>query len=519
MAAFLPFFNVGMSIAGLWLMGVWLVDLILDAVDGDPGKKFRRLAQSKVALALIALFVLHLIGLAWTEDFGYAFKDIRVKLPLFFLPLVLGSLPQVSRLWLQRFLDIFVLAVVVSTFTSMWVYWGWVDREYGDVREITHAFIARISHIRLSLLVALALALSAFSVWRRRKAWPLFVVAACWLLYFLWTIESVTGMGLTMVLLGFFMLRLVWTQASKLVRQLALAGLLVIWAGSLVYVASVVRDYFDVEALQPEDLDTFSPNGERYFHDLSNSQIENGQYVWVHIAHAELKSTWSARSEVDFDGSDARGQELKATLIRYLTSKGLRKDAGGVQALNEEDIRCVEQGVASIAELKAGGLRARIRKILLEYDIYRNGGNPGGNSVTQRVEFWKAAGTIVAENPLVGVGTGDVPNAFNQQYASMDSRLAEKHRLRAHNQYLTMAVAFGLPGLVLFLVFLFLPARLARCWKRPEYLAFALVVLLSFLSEDTLETQAGATFFAFFQCLFLVGVDWSSKPSNAAPQP
>jgi O-antigen ligase len=362
------------------------------------------------------------------------------------------------------------------------------------------------------------MAFAGFQAWRKPLWSPVYAGLIIWLLYFLWTIESVTGMGLSLLLLGFFMLRLVWTHAGRWVRRAALAGLLVIWAGSLVYVGAVVRDYFDVEDLDPAALEKATPSGEPYFHDLANQQLENGHYVWTYVAWGELAHGWSQRSNYAFEGKDDRGQQLQVTLIRYLTSKGLRKDAGGVAALTEQDVQRVEHGIASIAEVGAGGFRSRINKILLEVDIYRNGGNPGGNSVTQRLEFWKVGLGIFAEHPVLGVGTGDVPEAFDSAYESTGSRLKQKHRLRTHNQYLTLAIALGFPGLIWFLITLIQPARICGAWTRPMYLAFFIVASLSFLTEDTLETQAGVTFFAFFQSLLLLGVAWRNQRTDTLRQ-
>jgi hypothetical protein len=43
------------------------------------------------------------------------------------------------------------------------------------------------------------------------------------------------------------------------------------------------------------------------------------------------------------------------------------------------------------------------------------------------------------------------------------------------------------------------------CKKTVDYLyiTFFLIAVVSFLTEDTLETQAGVTFFAFFNSFFL----------------
>jgi hypothetical protein len=65
-------------------------------------------------------------------------------------------------------------------------------------------------------------------------------------------------------------------------------------------------------------------------------------------------------------------------------------------------------------------------------------------------------------------------------------------------------VAFGLTGLVFFLLIL---AYLIFCGVKNRdflYLSFAAAALISMITEDTLETQAGVTFFTLFTCLFLL---------------
>ena len=85
----------------------------------------------------------------------------------------------------------------------------------------------------------------------------------------------------------------------------------------------------------------------------------------------------------------------------------------------------------------------------------------------------------------------------------MHSLLDERWRLRSHNQYLSIAVAFGITGLLWFIFTLIYP--LIRQARSGDYLYvfFIIISILSMVTEDTLETQAGVTFFALFTCIFL----------------
>ena len=119
------------------------------------------------------------------------------------------------------------------------------------------------------------------------------------------------------------------------------------------------------------------------------------------------------------------------------------------------------------------------------------------------LEFWKTAIYIIQQHPVFGVGTGDIQDSFNEAYSETHTKLDKAWWLRCHNQYLAITVAFGVVGLLFFLYYLCYPAIILRKQLHPLYWAFFFIALLSFLTEDTLETQSGVTFFIFFQTLFL----------------
>jgi len=192
---------------------------------------------------------------------------------------------------------------------------------------------------------------------------------------------------------------------------------------------------------------------------------------------------------------------LKGTLIRYMASKGLHKDREGVAALSNDDVRAIERGVPTILDNQKTGLSKRLDRIFFEWSNYRAGGDPNGHSVLQRWEFWKTGWSIAKANPLFGVGTGDVKVSFRKAYEDNHSPLQPQFRLRAHNQYLTMWITYGVVGLIIFVMILVWP--LFHGYRNdPNYIMFFILATLSFLTEDTLESQAGVMFFAFFYTLF-----------------
>jgi len=143
----------------------------------------------------------------------------------------------------------------------------------------------------------------------------------------------------------------------------------------------------------------------------------------------------------------------------------------------------------------------------VKFEIWNalDGGNPSGHSLIQRWAFLRTGLHIYQHYGVSGVGIGDVSDAFEWAYDDLNSPLQESFRLRAHNQYLTFLIAGGPLNLILFLgILAALLPRLgsgSALYSTPALL-FCVILSLSCLTEDTLETQAGVTFAGFLIGLF-----------------
>jgi hypothetical protein len=272
-----------------------------------------------------------------------------------------------------------------------------------------------------------------------------------------------------------------------------------------VFLTKSIKQFYKIENINFEKLEHKTSSGNQYKHFKSKKDIENGNYVWIYISYKELKQEWNKRSNISFEGLDGKNQKLRVTLVRYLTSKGFRKDSVGVSNLTDVDINNIELGMANYIYQNKYSLYALLYKVIWEIDVYRKGNNPAGNSITQRIEFLKAAKGIISDNFCFGVGTGDVKDSFQNQYEIIKSKLPKKKRLRAHNQYVTFLLTFGIFGCILLFVAMFYPVAKKKGFSNYLFLTFFLIVLLSFMNEDTLETQIGITFFSYFYSLFLFG--------------
>ena len=500
-------FLMGMS--QFWLVLVWLVDGI---VARDFKQKLSRFWHNKAAVLLVAFYLMHVVGLLWTSDFEYAMKDLRVKLPILVMPFVLSSMEPLDRKRFDFVLLVYVLSVFIATQFSFFRY---VRHDYEDVREISRF----ISHIRFCLNIVFSMAVIGYYLYKRSiskgKGMPSFGIKVVvdqflmwlllfWFAYVVFIFESLSGyvilVAVALATLLFAFLR--WKKGRGWRVALGVSALMVI-AAVVVVVWAVVKPMVEVKPVDFSTLEKTTAQGNPYWHDTIHNPVEDGKYVGLYYNRTELREAWSQRSELPFDGTTADGENLEATLARYLTSKYLRKDAQGVMALTDEDIHNIEQGVANYNNWKHPGLRARLSSTLFEYNLYRRYNNPNGGSLSQRIEYTRASFHIIGRHPWFGVGTGDVPQTFAQTYDEIHSPLKEEFRFRAHNQYLAIAVAFGLVGLTFFLFVLLYPWFASKRTHTYLNMVFLCIILVSMFPEDTLETQAGATLFAFFMALLL----------------
>jgi len=395
---------------------------------------------------------------------------------------------------------IFTASVFTGTLISTFYF---LTHEITDSRTIS----IFISHIRFSLLIDMAIFILAYLVLKKSDIprWPKAVMAviAVWLLVFLFISAFMTGILIFFITLAILIFYMALHKRGLLLKISTIAGVIIFFFLAWLYARNIERDVNHINPVDFNSLDKFTRLGNPYWHNLSGTQVENGNYVYLYIAKDELRQAWNSRSRYDFDGKDKAGQEIESTLMRFLTSKSYRKDAEGVSKLTDQEVALIEDGIASIIYVEKSTLYVRIYKIFWEYTRYEATRNPSGHSVMQRLEFWKTSRAIIKEHWLTGVGTGDLGNAFQEEYEKNGSLLDNEFRWRSHNQFLTIFATFGIIGFAWFIFSLVYPATRLGKFHDFYYLSFFIIIILSMLTEDTLETQAGVTPFAFFTSFYL----------------
>jgi hypothetical protein len=496
-AASMPLSKFGMSMGQFFMAGGWLLS-------GDFEGKKKRFSENKVVFwALAGLFFIHLIGLWNTSDFKYAWSDIRIKLPLLLMPLFFLTMPTLTVTQYRNVLRVVMSAVLVSTLISLGIYLGFSKRVVHDIRDISPF----ISHIRLALLVCTSMAIAIYFLLKSSSIpFKIALIAMIiWFFYFLVLIESITGL---LIIAGAIFILLVVQLFSKKSNVL-LKGAFMLSILATFFVSFQLYDFLFVESIKPIDYEKvklyqITAAGNNYNQYKERQDLENDHPVWINVCEFELDGAWKSRSGTSVYDRNSSGYQHLYPLVRFLASKGWNKDAAAVMKLSDEEVQAIKSGVANVNRLNhQGGIKQRLDDLAWEYRSYYYNGNATGQSFTQRLEFWKTAAFIFSKQPFTGVGTGDVNEAFKSAYNELNSKLDEKWRLRSHNQYLSFAVAFGVFGMFYLIFALFYPFLAQKLWRNYLYSAFLFIAVFSMLSEDTLETQAGVTFFAFLNCFLL----------------
>src|ERR1051325_11509766 len=130
-----------------------IILLLAFFIDENLLKRLKSFFRNKIALITSSVFLMHLLGLAYTSDFTYGMEDIRKKIPLLMLPMIFSTAPVIDRKIFEKILLAFVVSVTVASIVCFIILIG-----------LTHKIILQpkdasvfISHIRFSLLMCISI--------------------------------------------------------------------------------------------------------------------------------------------------------------------------------------------------------------------------------------------------------------------------------------------------------------------------------------------------------------------------
>jgi len=102
---------------------------------------------------------------------------------------------------------------------------------------------------------------------------------------------------------------------------------------------------------------------------------------------------------------------------------------------------------------------------------------------------------LFMDSPLLGTGVGDLKEECKKTYKTLYDIENGKY---PHNQYLFILAGSGLLGLIMFLIGMVYPAFHFRKRLDSLFLTIMIIVMISFLVENTIERSYGIAFVLFF---------------------
>jgi O-antigen ligase len=490
-----------------WLLSVFIIILFISWIAAGGVRRIPLLlSQKKNILIFLVTYLIYMVWMINTSDLYAGLNQLRLKLPLVVFPLSLGFSEPLSPRELRIIISSFIAGVVLSSLAGVISGFSSVFSGLTDPKMLSPF----ISHIRLAMMSVFAIACSAwYFLYCRSGKWYdwLFPVATIWLIVFLFLLISLTGIILLFITLAVSSVIIAFRSVSRRTRIIIalLLTVIVIVSGALVLFS--ITSFYRPSTAYNFPLLKSTNGGRPYIHDLQKKDIENGNLVWIYICEEELSREWNRHSPIKYYATDKKGQALKYTLIRYMTSAGLTKDSSGFAGMSEKDIAGVENGITNKKFAEWSPWRSKLYEVIWQSDYFLRGGNPSGHSITQRLVYYETGLKIFFRHPLLGTGTGDLPHEYSMQYEKDRSVLDQSHRLLSHNQFLYFLVSFGITGTVIIVWALFYPFFSKRGFEIYLPAIFLTILVLSMLWEDTLETHTGVSFFAYFYSVFIFGTE------------
>lgn len=491
-------------------VSVWMLSAVSIALavnwlaGGDYRAKVKNLSGRGGILILLLLFAMYLLWLLNTSDFNGALHELNLRLSLLLFPVVIGSSSGYSDSQLRMLFLAFISGCAISVGAGFMALSGMLPVELNDSRDLA----LFVPSIRLSLLLNFAIFTAVWMSLDNRSGNMVLrtslALAAAMMAFFLFRLLSVTGIIIFIILLCGTGLHLTLKLKKPLpgITFLVLSAVAIITSVILVSGVWTSLRYPSDPGINEPRLCTLS--GNHYTHFPEETLIENGYFVWMNVCEDELRDEWSMRSEMPYEGIDKAGNELRVTLIRYITYLGMTKDSAAVASLTSDDIRNIEKGFAIPLYARIGSPRAKAYEIAWQIDKALKNSNPSGHSVTQRLEFYRASVGIIRKHPWFGTGTGDVRNAFSEEYSINNTPLTESFRKISHNQYLGFAVTFGIPGMMVALALMLLPWLRSPNRLLYPFVIFMSIIFMSMFNDDTFSSNIGTTFFSYFYTLLLI---------------
>lgn len=169
-------------------------------------------------------------------------------------------------------------------------------------------------------------------------------------------------------------------------------------------------------------------------------------------------------------------------------------------------------GTMVIGVLTIPTLNSRFKTMINGVRTHQVSANESQESNAARMIMWSTSLDLIAEYPLVGVGTGDVRDALDRRNVELGNLGVVEHSLNSHNQYLNTGVQLGLMGMIPLLLSMLTAFALSIKKRNIIFSLMMMSFMMTMLFESFLETQAGLIPVTLLTLLFsLKSIDLEEK--------
>ena len=261
---FLPTSKFGLSVSQFYLLALWmLLGLDMRSINKMYTEKpfisrilyriafsfngiwsiiktrFNDFIHNKIAVVMVSMYLMHFIGLIYTSDFQYAFKDLRIKLPLLVFPLILSSMKPLNRKQFDTVLWFFISSVFFVTILAAIKFFR---RDFVDVRELS----VFVSHIRFSLCIVFSIFILGYYFLKRNYRPLVKMIIIFMILWMLWQImilESFIGILIIFALCVTLTLYFIFKSKNITAKISSVVVIVIIVFLLIYYPHKVIRDY------------------------------------------------------------------------------------------------------------------------------------------------------------------------------------------------------------------------------------------------------------------------------------
>jgi O-antigen ligase len=386
---FLPFRSNISSVFGIILLLFFFVDK-----ENTVKEKCKRLIKNKLAILTLSIYLLHLIGLIYSQNFKYASLDLEIKLPLFIIPFVIFSerkLTSENLNYVFKFYTIGNLTAlifcIVFAIIRLYLTKSTTVLFYNELSRFMHpSYFSLYIGFNCVFIFNKIAQLNPQDVKYKLKLLPNLAIALLFIIGIL-MLSSKAGILITGIILLFFALKELLHKKIILTVFLSLI-LLVLLA-----------------------------------------------FIFIFKNHIVALSRFEAAQ-------------------KEITTK-------------------------------------------------TNTATETNGSSSSRLLIWQSSKSVLAENLVIGVGTGDIKEELIKQYKKVNFLHGVENENNCHNQYLQFFILFGIGGGLVFLASLIYPTYISIKYSNTIYLYFIFLIAANMLVESMLETKAGVEFFALFNAILL----------------